>query len=90
VCCLLVLDSVTSTPQWIRQPKPRGVVHKVCMCNRSCRNKHTHTDAQAHSIVKYTDPSRRLGLGVTTVLRLAKSMWLTVFSGKAFRMSVQS
>jgi hypothetical protein len=23
VCCLLVLDSVTSTPQWIRQPKPR-------------------------------------------------------------------
>jgi hypothetical protein len=30
VCCLLVLDSVTSTPQWIRQPKPRDVVHKVC------------------------------------------------------------
>ena len=25
VCCLLVLDSVTSTPQWIRQPEPRGV-----------------------------------------------------------------
>jgi hypothetical protein len=24
VCCLLVLNSVTSTPQWIRQPKPRG------------------------------------------------------------------
>jgi hypothetical protein len=24
-CCLLVLDSVTSTPQWIRQPKPRDV-----------------------------------------------------------------
>jgi hypothetical protein len=23
VCCLLVLNSVTSTPQWIRQPKPR-------------------------------------------------------------------
>ena len=23
VCCLVVLDSVTSTPQWIRQPKPR-------------------------------------------------------------------
>ena len=23
MCCLLVLDSVTSTPQWIRQPKPR-------------------------------------------------------------------
>ena len=22
VCCFLVLDSVTSTPQWIRQPKP--------------------------------------------------------------------
>ena len=23
MCCLLVLDSVTSTPQWIRQPKLR-------------------------------------------------------------------
>jgi hypothetical protein len=23
VCCLLVLNTVTSTPQWIRQPKPR-------------------------------------------------------------------
>ncbi len=22
MCCLLVLDSVTSTPRWIRQPKP--------------------------------------------------------------------
>jgi hypothetical protein len=34
VCCLLVLDSVTSTPQWIRQPKPRNVVHdmRVCVC----------------------------------------------------------
>jgi hypothetical protein len=29
VCCLLVLDSVTSTPQWIRQPGPRGCVHDV-------------------------------------------------------------
>jgi len=26
VCCLLVLDSVTSTPQWIRQPKPLDVI----------------------------------------------------------------
>jgi hypothetical protein len=25
VCCLLALNSVTSTPQWIRQPKPRGI-----------------------------------------------------------------
>jgi hypothetical protein len=23
MCCLLVLDSVTSTPQWIRQPRAR-------------------------------------------------------------------
>ena len=30
-CCLLVLDSVTSSPQWIRQPKPRDVVHDVCV-----------------------------------------------------------
>jgi hypothetical protein len=36
VCCLLVLDSVTSTPQWIRQPKPRDVVHKVCMFECEC------------------------------------------------------
>jgi hypothetical protein len=27
-----VLDSVTSTPQWIRQPKPHGCVHDVCVC----------------------------------------------------------
>ena len=31
-CCLLVLNSVTSTPQWIRQPEPRDVVHDVCVC----------------------------------------------------------
>ena len=31
VCCLLVLDSITSTPQWIRQPKPRGCVFGVCV-----------------------------------------------------------
>jgi len=31
VCCLLVLDSVTSTPQWIRQPEPRDVLHDVCV-----------------------------------------------------------
>jgi hypothetical protein len=30
VCCLLVRDSVTSTPQWIRQPKPRVCVFGVC------------------------------------------------------------
>ena len=33
MCCLLVLDSVTSTPQWIRQTRPRvylkeGTYHK--------------------------------------------------------------
>ena len=27
MCCLLVLDSVTSTPQWIRQPRPRVYLH---------------------------------------------------------------
>jgi hypothetical protein len=31
VCCLLVLDSVTSTLQWIRRPKPRDGVHDVCV-----------------------------------------------------------
>ena len=36
VCCLLVLDSVTSTPQWIRQPKPRDVVHDVCVLVCEC------------------------------------------------------
>jgi hypothetical protein len=37
VCCLLVLDSVTSTPQWIRQPKPRDFVHDVCVvCVNVC------------------------------------------------------
>jgi hypothetical protein len=36
VCCLLVLDSVTSTPQWIRQPKPRDCVHDVCVFVCKC------------------------------------------------------
>ena len=36
VCCLLVLDSVASTPQWIRQQKPRDVVHKVCVFVCEC------------------------------------------------------
>ena len=36
VCCLLVLDSVTSTPQWIRQPKPRDVVQDVCVLVCEC------------------------------------------------------
>jgi len=26
MCCLLVLDSVTSTPQWIRKPGPRNML----------------------------------------------------------------
>jgi hypothetical protein len=33
---LLVLDSVTSTPQWIRQPKPRDVMHDVCVFVCKC------------------------------------------------------
>jgi hypothetical protein len=35
-CCLLVLDSVTSTPQWIRQLKLRGCVHDVCVFVCEC------------------------------------------------------
>jgi hypothetical protein len=34
-CCLLVLDSVTSTPEWIGQPKPRDV-HDVCVFICKC------------------------------------------------------
>ncbi len=34
--CLLVLDSVTSAPQWIRQPKPRDGVHDVCVFVCKC------------------------------------------------------
>jgi hypothetical protein len=37
VCCLLVpINSVTFTPQWIRQPKPRDVEHDVCVCVFAC------------------------------------------------------
>ena len=32
----MVLDSVTSTPQWIRQPKPRDDVHDVCVFVCKC------------------------------------------------------
>jgi hypothetical protein len=35
-CCLLVLNTVTSTPQWIRQQKPCGCVFVfVCMLGHS-------------------------------------------------------
>ena len=34
--CLLVLNSVTSKPQWIRQPKPRDVVQDVCVFVCEC------------------------------------------------------
>ena len=37
MCCLLALDSVTSTSQWIRQPKPRDDVHV---------HVHVHDDAE--------------------------------------------
>ena len=36
MCCLLVLDSVTSTPQWIRRAKPRGCVHDMCVFVCEC------------------------------------------------------
>jgi hypothetical protein len=35
-CCLLVLDSVTSTQQWTRQPRPRECVHDVCVFVCKC------------------------------------------------------
>ena len=37
VCCLLVLNSVTSTLQWIRQPKRDDVYPIVCVCSRAVR-----------------------------------------------------
>ena len=36
VCRLLVLDSVTFTRQWIRQPKPHDIVHDVCVFVCKC------------------------------------------------------
>ncbi len=32
VCCVLELESITSPPQWIRQPKLRGM-RGVCACH---------------------------------------------------------
>jgi hypothetical protein len=43
VCCLLVLDSVTSTPQWIRQPEARGCVHDACLYVNVCSASDTTT-----------------------------------------------
>ena len=31
-CCLLVLNSITSPPRWIRQPQLSGVQCMVCVC----------------------------------------------------------
>ena len=38
VCCLLVIDSVTSTPQWMRQPEPRDVHHVCVLATVLCVN----------------------------------------------------
>jgi hypothetical protein len=32
MCSLEFYIENTSTPQWTRQPKPRGCVHDVCVC----------------------------------------------------------
>ena len=47
VCCLLVLDSITSTPQWMRHPKSRDVVYDVCVYV------YTHTNKDSESRVPY-------------------------------------
>jgi len=42
VCCVLVLDSVTSTPQWIRQPRPRVYLKKGTYHTRLFRGPSTN------------------------------------------------
>jgi hypothetical protein len=42
MCCLLVLDSVTSTPQWIRQPRPRVYLKEGTYHTRLFRGPNTN------------------------------------------------
>jgi hypothetical protein len=54
ICCLLVLDSVTSTPQWIRQPRPRVYLKEVrairgCV-RRLCDSRRQLADAAARRV----------------------------------------
>jgi hypothetical protein len=46
VSCLLVLNSVTCTPQWIRQPEPRDM-HDVCPDRRGEQARTTGRQALA-------------------------------------------
>jgi hypothetical protein len=56
VCCLLVLDSVTSTPQWIRQPRPRGCVSSrvFSIPTLACVLMHNEMHARAEMAVEET------------------------------------
>jgi hypothetical protein len=46
--CLLVLDSVTSTPQWIRQTKPRTMMPRFISLKRV---EHPSTHGQKYLII---------------------------------------
>jgi len=46
-CCLLVLDSVTSTPQWIRRTKPRAR-ERERERERETLNAQTNTHTHTH------------------------------------------
>jgi hypothetical protein len=52
MCCLVVLDSVTSTPQWIRQPRPRVYLKEGTYHTRLSRGPSTN------DMKKYDGPSR--------------------------------
>ena len=42
ICCLLVLDSVTSTSQWVRQPRPREYLKEATYHTRLFRGPSTN------------------------------------------------
>ena len=65
MCYLLVLDSVTSTPQWIRQPRTRVYLEKGTYHTRLFRRPSTNDmkmkDGPSRTILQRTDPLSTVG-----------------------------
>jgi hypothetical protein len=84
IMCLLVLDSVTSTPQWILQPKPRDDVHDVCVLVCKCVLRRSR-DSQPLNILAY-EWIRTSRLQTLSVVRLQT---LSVVDPQCLNISVE-
>jgi len=86
VCYLLVLNSVTSTLQWIRQLKPRDGVHDVCVfvckCVLGSQEEDTCVSYEEEDTCVIGSPGASQPLNIR--LCLLKALWLSHFACKTY------